>query len=580
MTRKPFIMSAMVLILIVVPLCAVMAQNEGNNTNADVCTGQKIWEEYQSNPGRHPNIPNCSYAGYRSGEAPLPELPVKANVRDYGAIPNDEGDDTAAFNAAIKAAAKAGGGAVLAPAGRYVFSGIIRLNHNGVVLRGEGIGQTVLDFCRPLTNILDVTAFTGFAGGLIWVGPDDIFNPNGSLKTFPRGWWEIWRTGPLLARLTAVASRGDSTVVVDDTTRLKPGDLVLALWDSPSDASLLRHIYGHAPTAGKIPGKLVGNCRMMMAAPGQPGNDADDGSNTNGFNLRWDQGISHFMWPVAMAAITNNRVTLAQPLRLDARAEWKVRFCAMGAVVRDTGVEHLSITLHLPSTHNHLKGGGWNAIYLNAVYDCWVRDVEITDAENGVILAAAKRVTVVGVRLKGASDQHHSLACRVLSHDNLFTDFRVEGPRRVMHGVNVEGFSSGNVWSHGFQERGTFDSHCGLPFDNLYTDCTVANDPGSWCGGSESAGPRMGRRVVRWNVRVGVEGRKDARSVIVNQPKLLPMGALVGVQGVPVSFAEVNAYPAEAAMPLGDKDCIIGDPGIVPYPTNLYEAQLQLRLGR
>src|SRR6185437_11707244 len=42
-------------------------------------------------------LPDFSFAGYHSGEAPLPNPPVKANVRDVGAKGDGVTDDTDAF---------------------------------------------------------------------------------------------------------------------------------------------------------------------------------------------------------------------------------------------------------------------------------------------------------------------------------------------------------------------------------------------------------------------------------------------------------------------------------------------------
>jgi hypothetical protein len=42
-----------------------------------------------------------SFAGYRNGDVPLPELPQVANVKDFGAVGDNVTDDTAAFRRAI-----------------------------------------------------------------------------------------------------------------------------------------------------------------------------------------------------------------------------------------------------------------------------------------------------------------------------------------------------------------------------------------------------------------------------------------------------------------------------------------------
>ena len=50
-------------------------------TNA---TTDKLWQEFVRTPFTHPQIPNVSFAGYRTG-AVIPTPPVVANVLDFGA---------------------------------------------------------------------------------------------------------------------------------------------------------------------------------------------------------------------------------------------------------------------------------------------------------------------------------------------------------------------------------------------------------------------------------------------------------------------------------------------------------------
>jgi hypothetical protein len=52
------------------------------------------------------------------------------------------------------------------------------------------------------------------------------------------------------------------------------------------------------------------------------------------------------------------------------------------------------------------------------------------------------------------------------------------------------------------------------------------------------------------------------------------LGALVGIQGVPVNTSDAWA------MVKGDKGCLIADEGKAPTPPDLYQAQLDLRLGK
>ena len=71
---------------------------------------------------------------------PAPEKGGQVNVKTSGAVGDGITDDTAAFNAALKSLADAGGGTCLVPKGTYVISasGITSHVKSGVHLVGEG----------------------------------------------------------------------------------------------------------------------------------------------------------------------------------------------------------------------------------------------------------------------------------------------------------------------------------------------------------------------------------------------------------------------------------------------------------
>lgn len=77
-------------------------------------------------------------------------MTLQFNVRDFGAVGDGHTSDTAAIQAAIDAAAKAGGGDVYIPAGTWTLTpggkpadGALMLKSN-VFIKGEGMGTTVL----------------------------------------------------------------------------------------------------------------------------------------------------------------------------------------------------------------------------------------------------------------------------------------------------------------------------------------------------------------------------------------------------------------------------------------------------
>lgn len=543
------------LLLAVLAASACSSISNRKRTLSSRITGQDIWNDYRRAPDRHPNIPNVSYAGYRSSEVPLPRRPVVVNVRTW-AKGNGTTDDTGAFNRAVETAFRLGGGAVLIPAGRYLIRGMLRLTRSGVVLRGEG-EKTVLYFENPLSKILDPRSpesYPGEAGyswlgGLIHAGPATDFDSEGKIVSpeFPQS----WDYGDTICKLLRPADRGDRDVFCDaaDAASLKAGQWVFLRWKNTYDHSLLNEIAG----VSDFPWVPVPEFRV------------------NGKNLL---SLKAWRWPVQIEKVEGGRVRLKQPLRLPVRPEWETAFQEMGSFVEDVGVEDLTLEMkrHPFEQHNSPAGySGYSGIYFNKVINGWVRNVRFLNTDNAFIGSAIKSVTVRDIEIDGAprpdaggNKPHHGTVLRAGSHDNLISNFVIRTP--VVHGINVEGLSSGNVWRLGLMEHGTFDSHRRMPFDMIRTSIRVHNDGEP--GGAKEAGPANGVRVVHWNVQVSQSGRS------IYQPDQISSGALVGIRGV-----GVDTSPAEA-MSHGTKGTLVSDDGVEPVPQDLFRAQLGLRLGR
>jgi len=123
-------------------------------------------------------LQDFSRAGYQGGDKPIPDWPVKVNVRDFGAKGNGSADDTGAFQKAIDACPPEG--TVWIPSGRYLITGFLKItNRSQIALRGEGPAKSVLNFPKGLTEIQPVPwlskGATGpestpwsWAGGFLW----------------------------------------------------------------------------------------------------------------------------------------------------------------------------------------------------------------------------------------------------------------------------------------------------------------------------------------------------------------------------------------------------------------------------
>lgn len=115
--------------------------------------------------------PNWLEVGIDGG---IPYVPDSLEVRDFGAIPNDDLDDSSAIQAALDRAEQQGGGAVKLEPGRYVLNFPLFVHGDGVVLRGAGQDRTVLSFeYFPPDGGVDLFSVREESDGV--AGPDTLF---------------------------------------------------------------------------------------------------------------------------------------------------------------------------------------------------------------------------------------------------------------------------------------------------------------------------------------------------------------------------------------------------------------------
>ncbi|MET7455539.1 glycosyl hydrolase family 28-related protein [Streptomyces sp. NPDC005574] len=540
-----------------VAVAAGVAAGTGTAAAAPTAHGEVplLWREFTRTPYTHPQIPYIGRAGYRGGAACFPHRPRVFDVRAFGASADGTTDSAPAINRAIAAAGRAGGGTVTIPPGTFRIDDVIRVGHSHVVVRGAGSGRTRLYATRSLTELIGVygSRYGGdksswsWAGGLIWLAPEARWNSLVAAiraKAWPfEGWTgnrrDEWRP------LTAVdpARQGSRTVTVERPDALRPGTLVLLRLADDAGHTLLEHMAG-----------------------GGPGPEA----------YYWDDKTKltsyvPYEWPVRVTRVHGRTVTLERPLPLDVRPEWDPQFTTHVPELTGSGVEGLTLEAVETPQQQHLLDKGYNGVVLQCAYDCWVDDVTVRHVDNGFGLVAASACTLRGTRVAGRGS-HHPYFCREGSHDNLIEDFTIEerttpAPANTqLHGINVEGLSSYNVWSRGDMRMGTFDSHRGLPFADVRTDITVNNNGRH--GGDASAGPLFGARFTHWNIRV-----TNGRAGLMRIDGLAPYSATVGVSEV-TEFDQIDV--PDFTGDLHTRLELYGSPDTV-RPRNLHEAQRALR---
>lgn len=105
-------------------------------------------ESIDDNDLDHDIIPDFSRVGYKYGDEPIPTLAVKAEISPASVAEalssGNFADTTSYIQSVIDQVGTSGGGAVLLKEGTYNTHGILFIDYDNTVLRGEGTDKTVL----------------------------------------------------------------------------------------------------------------------------------------------------------------------------------------------------------------------------------------------------------------------------------------------------------------------------------------------------------------------------------------------------------------------------------------------------
>jgi hypothetical protein len=283
-------------------------------------------------------IPDFSTAGYGGGGVPIPDVSVRATLD-----PVSTGDDTPRIQAAIDKLAKEPldphgfRGAILLRNGTYRISGTVLLNASGIVLRGEGNGEsgTVL-----------------LAQGT----PHTVIRVGGS------GSWQ--REGAEHAVVDDYVPVGANVIAIDDASELHVGDRVIVEWRMTAE-------WIHANGMDRIPHRKDGRGITQW----QPG-----------WELRFDRRI---------VALAGNRVTLDAALtNAMSRSEATLWPYSFAGRISQAGVENLRSDASAfekssgfsdpdfltEGDHPKFVGGGYfDSVFVgfDAVEDAWMRNVAL-----------------------------------------------------------------------------------------------------------------------------------------------------------------------------------------------------------
>lgn len=436
---------------------------------------------------------------------------------NFGAVGNGIADDTAAFEAAIAAAEN---GAILVPAGRFKITRVLYIRKSNIVLRGAGPSLTTLVFPHHLTDLIGPPPGTAgleswsWSGGLIWV--------------------EGAETTTKLADVTANAERGGNMLTVSSTAGLAPGQTIRLMMSDP-DGSLGRHL--HADQLNAHP-TLVGR-RLVR-------------------------------FPVNITSIQGNQVTLERPLRHNVRAEWSPEIHAPTGHLSEVGLEEFTMEFPNRPYGGHFQEDGYNGIWMDGAWNSWVRNVNLHNFENGVMVERSAFCTLDGLQFTAATGNrfntngtyytgHHGIQFR-RSDDCMASNFNFQ--TRTYHDLTVED-TTGCVFMKGSGVDLNFDHHTYLPHENLFTEIQCGAGTRHFSS-SGSRDPESAARETLWNI--------SSTGLINTLPNPSPSRGLwpqLNFIGISTNLTNTRSATGSWVEPIAPASLV---------PANLYEAQFARRI--
>jgi hypothetical protein len=487
-------------------------------------------------------LPDFSYAGYHNGEEKIPEKTSKVILAtDFGVIANDGLDDSKALLKALEETKNLEGQIVLQlPAGKLILSDILYIERSNFILRGAGVGEGGTEiFCpRPMMYLPDSEVLGELREYLVHFDKRQVEKENNIDLPFSQYAWSggmIWTQVPgervksylgkydvpqtILANVTE-GNRGEKTFYATDIKNLQVGDVVqLELFNKDGED-------------GEIIDDLYKNTKVKV-------------------------GSHHWEFPtlpivrqqVEIIKIKGNKITIKTPLTITIKPNYQARLTEWKHL-KEVGIEHLKITFpNAPRVAHHIEPG-YNALFLTRVFNSWVNDVMITNADSGILTEEIANTTIENIVTNGSNLAHYTVAMAAV-HNVLVKNLSVYN--EAVHPLSFNTFSTKNV----YQNCEVFtipvlDQHSGANHQNLFDNITVhlaVNKDNSYPlfagGGAGYWKPSHGAYSTFWNINVRFLNRlNQTEPFLLNGMQDGPFARVIGVYGnhaLKVNY-EPNAY--------------------------------------
>lgn len=487
------------LIVLLIPFFIISAQTASEITELPVKSGKYL--------------PDFSYAGYHFGERNIavPNDVTVINAIDHGVIPNDKLDDSKALLAVMKKANEIKGTVkIQLPAGRVILSDILYLERSNLILSGVGTGEkgTEIYIPRPMMYVEDPEdlqelreylveldkiqkekenniriPFSQYAwtGGMLWTRV-----PGARVKSYLK---KYEKPSVVLATISD-AEKGALSFEVDNASKLKVGDVVEMQW------------FNKTGQKSPIITELYGNSDIKV-------------------------GSHHWNYPdlaivrqqLKIEKIEKNKITVKSPLLINVIPEYKVRLIKWDHL-EEVGLQHFKITFPYSNRIAHHVEQGYNGIYLTRVFNSWVKDILIENADSGILTEAISNVTIEDVKTIGDKKGHYTVQMGGV-HNILVKNLKVHN--LAEHPLSFNTLSTKCVYT-GCEVLQTpiLDQHSGANHQNLFDDISVYVEPlddGSYPlfagGGAPYWKPSHGSYSTFWNIKVHFLGQLDRTGALL-----------------------------------------------------------------
>jgi hypothetical protein len=483
-------------------------------------------------------LADYSYAGYEWGEKPLPDLTPTLDVTEFGAIPNDNKDDTDAMRAAIKAAESQKGMAVLhIPAGKFIVNDVLYIERSNFVLQGEGSGPdgTVIEVSRPLRDMhvpwstkwlkayyflfgkraRGGKLFSAFSwtGGVFWIRAPHKAHPKDLDVQIVDG------------------TQAQHIIHVSNTTGLHAGDVVTIQW------------FNHEGKRGSLLKEIYGDYNLAM------------GRRLYGWF--WNPVLTQ---PVTIVRVEKNQLVIKEPLLHDVRAQWTPKL-VRPTYLKQVGIENLRIEFPRTQYAGHHLEEGYNGIYFTDTMHSWIRNVSIHNSDSAILSHGCKNITLDKITVTGRPGHYTIMTSK--SYGALVTRFNLLADS--IHNPSFNTKTRLSVYSHGVIEKAHLDQHRGINHQNLFDDIEINHAENLFAhGGAAYWGPTAGRFNTFWNIRI----KNTPANGFIGQCREAPEARLIGIVGLD-SEVNFDYQPAPYVEGLNKKGISI---------PSLYQYQLQKRL--